>query len=150
MKKVVKLVMIIGTLASLVGCKNSSEIILNIISMNDTHGALIETHATAGLIKGSTYIESVRKENKKGTILLSAGDMYQGTAVSNMEYGNTMMECMNALKFDAMAVGNHEFDWGEQIIKNHHDGNKENGEANYPYLACNIFYSKGNSDLTDD
>lgn len=150
MKKVVKLVLLVGSLVSLIGCKGSSEVTLNIVSMNDTHGALIETHASAGLIKGASYIESVRKENKKGTILLSAGDMYQGTAVSNMEYGNTMIECMNALEFDAMAVGNHEFDWGEQIIKNHHDGNKENGEADYPYLACNIFYNNGTDQTSDD
>ena len=75
MKKVVKLVLLVGSLVSLIGCKGSSEVTLNIVSMNDTHGALIETHASAGLIKGASYIESVRKENKKGTILLSAGDL---------------------------------------------------------------------------
>ena len=150
MKKVVKVAVLFGTLISLIGCKSSGEVTLNIISMNDTHGALIETHASAGLIKGASYIESVRKENKKGTIILSAGDMYQGTAVSNMEYGNTMIECMNALEFDAMTVGNHEFDWGEEIIKNHHDGNFENGEANYPYIGCNIFYNNGTEEISDD
>ena len=150
MKKVVNLLLILGSVISLSGCKGSDEVVLNIVSMNDTHGALIETHASAGLIKGASYIESVRKENKKGTIVLSAGDMYQGTAVSNLEYGNTMIECMNALDFDAMTVGNHEFDWGEDIIKNHHDGNKENGEAEYPYLACNIFYNNGTDDTSDD
>lgn len=150
MKKVVKLFTLLGTLISLIGCKVSNEITLNIVSMNDTHGALIETHASAGLIKGATYIESVRKNNRYGTIILSVGDMYQGTAASNLEYGNTMIEAMNALKFDAMAVGNHEFDWGEDIIKNHHDGNKNNGEADYPYIACNIFYSNGTSSQDDD
>ena len=73
MKKVVKLIAILGSIVSLIGCKGSNEVTLNIISMNDTHGALIETHASAGLIKGATYIESVRKENRKGTIILSAG-----------------------------------------------------------------------------
>ena len=150
MKKVVKIALVIGSIVSLVGCKGNDEVTLNIISMNDTHGALIETHASAGLIKGASYIERIKNENKKGTIILSAGDMYQGTAVSNMEYGNTMIECMNALEFDAMTVGNHEFDWGEEIIKNHHDGNKENGEAKYPYLACNIFYSNNTEDTSDD
>lgn len=150
MKKVVKLIATLGTIVSLIGCKGSNEVTLNIISMNDTHGSLIETHASAGLVKGATYIESVRKENRKGTVILSAGDMYQGTAASNLEYGNTMIEVMNALKFDAMTVGNHEFDWGEDIIKNHHDGNEENGEAEYPYIACNIFYSNGTSLQEDD
>ena len=150
MKKVVKLTLILGTLTSIIGCKGSSEVTLNIISMNDTHGALIETHASAGLIKGATYIESVRKSNKKGTIVLSAGDMYQGTAVSNLEYGNTMIEVMNALEFEGMTVGNHEFDWGEEIIENHHDGNLNNGEANYPYLSCNIYYSNNTDILEDD
>ena len=190
MKNVVKLVMLFGTIVSLVGCKtngssnnqvssntdsfivseNSQEIsneestfvseeiisedpnivTLNVLSMNDVHGALIETHASAGLIKGASYIEKVRSDNQEGTILLSAGDMYQGTAVSNLEYGNTMIKCMNELQFDAMAIGNHEFDWGEDIIKNHHDGNLENGEAEYPYVACNIYYSNGTSDETDD
>ena len=150
MKKVVNLLLILGSVISLTGCNGGNEAVLNIVSMNDTHGALIETHASAGLIKGASYIESVKKGNKKGTIVLSAGDMYQGTAVSNLEYGNTMIECMNALEFDAMAVGNHEFDWGEDIVKNHHDGNKYNGEANYPYLSCNIFYNNGTEDTSDD
>lgn len=150
MKKILKTLTLIGTLLSIVGCKTSSEIIINVVSLNDAHGALLETHATAGLIKGASYIESVQKENKKGTIVLSAGDMYQGTAVSNIEKGNTMIECMNALNFDAMTIGNHEFDWGEQVIINHHDGDLENGEANYPYLACNIFYNNGTEDTSDD
>lgn len=150
MKKIVHTFVLLGTLLSIIGCKASNEIKLNIVSFNDLHGALTETHSTAGIIKGASYIETVKNSNKEGTVVLSAGDMYQGTAASNLEYGNTTIKVMNELGLDAMAVGNHEFDWGEQIIKNHHDDNLENGEAEYPYISCNIFYNNGTSDLTDD
>ena len=58
-----------------------------------------------------TYIESIKKSNKKGTIVLSAGDMFQGTAVSSMTRGRAIVDCMNIIGFDAMTIGNHELDY---------------------------------------
>ena len=48
---------------------------------------------------------------------------------------------MSAMGFDAMVVGNHEFDWGIDVVTNYFDGNPVNGEATFPLLGANVFYS---------
>ena len=44
--------------------------------------------------------------------------MFQGTPISNVFYGKPVLEIMNHLRFDAMVTGNHEFDWGQKILRN--------------------------------
>jgi 2',3'-cyclic-nucleotide 2'-phosphodiesterase (5'-nucleotidase family) len=51
---------------------------------------------------------------------------------------------MNTIGFDAMAIGNHEFDWGLETILNYRDGKSINGEANFPILGANILYDDTN------
>jgi 2',3'-cyclic-nucleotide 2'-phosphodiesterase (5'-nucleotidase family) len=47
---------------------------------------------------------------------------------------------MNTMGFDAMVLGNHEFDWGLDVVTGYFDGNTENGEASFPLLGANVFY----------
>jgi len=47
-------------------------------------------------------------------LLLAAGDMIQGENWANMSQGESFIEMMNAMKFDALALGNHEFDFGQE------------------------------------
>lgn len=106
-----------------------------IYSLNDLHGVISPTNKSSGMSAISRYI----KENKNElTVILSAGDMFQGTAVSSMTRGKAMVEIMNEIGFDAMTIGNHEFDWGIEEILKYNDGNKENIEANFKLLAANI------------
>jgi 2',3'-cyclic-nucleotide 2'-phosphodiesterase (5'-nucleotidase family) len=78
-----------------------------------------------------------RVKNPDGTILLSAGDMFQGTPVSNLFKGRSVVDVMNHLEFDAMAIGNHEFDWGIDSLKNFI------ANSRFPYLAANIRGARG-------
>ena len=57
--------------------------------------------------------------------------MFQGAAVSAMTRGKVVADIMNYIGFDAMTLGNHEFDWGINDIIRYHDGDEENGEANF-------------------
>ncbi len=45
-------------------------------------------------------------------LLLDGGDVYQGSPASNLLYGASMKAAMDVMDYDAMVLGNHEFDWG--------------------------------------
>lgn len=128
-------------LMALAGCNQNNVVEVQILSFNDYHGAINESENHKGLLNFASTIKEQTAKNKNHTVLLSAGDMYQGSAQSNINRGKLMIDVMNELGLEAMTIGNHEFDWGIDVIKSHHDGNEENGEANFDYLGCNIFES---------
>jgi 2',3'-cyclic-nucleotide 2'-phosphodiesterase (5'-nucleotidase family) len=82
-------------------------------------------------------IQAERSKNPAGTLLLSAGDMFQGTPVSNLFKGRSVTDVMNYLKFDAMAIGNHEFDWGMDVLQH------LTASSRFPYLSANIKDERG-------
>jgi len=64
-----------------------------------------------GVARRATLIENIRKENPN-TLLLDAGDMFQGTPYFNFYGGELEFKLMSLLKYDAATIGNHEFDNG--------------------------------------
>lgn len=88
---------------------------IDILTTNDFHGAL-EGGNEAGAGKLAAYVDYYREQNPAGTLVLDAGDAFQGTSLSNLHRGKPVVEMMNAIGYDAMAVGNHEFDWGIETI----------------------------------
>ena len=113
---------------------------IDMYEFSDFHGAVhYESHSTedyAGLPRLTTYMDSKRALNPGGTLLLSAGDMFQGSAESNLTRGYMVNYIMHYMGFDAMAVGNHEFDWNTDWLK-------KNAELTYnghsiPFLGANI------------
>lgn len=109
--------------------------------LSDFHGAVSynKDDDHIGIEKLSTILDQKRSNNKGGTILLSGGDMWQGTADSNISKGNMVTYMMNVMNFDAMTLGNHEFDWTKTWIEN----NKE--KANFPFLGANIIDESTNA-----
>ncbi len=77
-------------------------------------------------------IAEERAKDPDGAVLLSAGDMFQGSPVSNQFRGQSVIAVMNYLKFDAMAIGNHEFDWGLDVLHQLAEA------AAFPFLSANI------------
>lgn len=116
---------------------------LHILEVNDVHGYCLQDENGKNGISNLTYlINQIRNEDTKdNTILIANGDMFQGTALSNITFGEAMIEIMNAMKVDVMTVGNHEFDWGLDTILKYFDGDESNGEANFPLLNANIYTS---------
>ncbi len=113
---------------------------IDMYEFSDFHGAVhYESHSTeeyAGLPRLTTYMDGKRALNPGGTLLLSAGDMFQGSAESNLTRGYMVNYIMHYMGFDAMAVGNHEFDWNTDWLK-------KNAELTYnghsiPFLGANI------------
>lgn len=123
---------------------------LDFYEISDFHGAInYEKHSDydyIGLSKLATYFNNKRNNNPGGTILLSSGDMFQGSAESNLTHGYIVNYSMKYMGFDAMAIGNHEFDWTDEWIKK----NAELTYNNYkiPYLGANII-DKNTQELPD-
>lgn len=143
MKKIYKILSILTILLLLVafaGCNttNNKPIEkLTIVTVNDFHGALEEDGSKFGAARLAAGIKNVVK-NSEAAVVVSSGDMFQGTALSNYDHGKTVIDVMNEIGFDSMTLGNHEFDWGLGETLKYVDGNKDNGEAIFPMLGCNI------------
>ena len=124
---------------------------ITIVATTDLHGNILPIDYftnkpdARGLAKAATIIKRARKENPN-FLLLDSGDTIQGTPLEfyhnkkNNTPADPMMLVMNALKYDAMAVGNHEYNFGTKVLE------KARGEAQFPWLSANT-YDKG-SDKT--
>ncbi|MDX9808129.1 MAG: InlB B-repeat-containing protein [Acholeplasma sp.] len=113
---------------------------LDILYLNDFHGSIEKGTDELGLAYIANYVNYYRDNNPDGVVLLAGGDMFQGSALSNYYLGRSTLEMMNAMGFDAMVLGNHEFDWGIDVVTSYFDGNAENGEATFPLLGANVYY----------
>jgi len=109
---------------------------VDIVTFNDFHGNVAEDVNDWGKNLGmSKLVAKVNdmKANNPNTIVVSGGDNYQGTAISNLTYGAPVSDMMKALEVVVSAVGNHEFDWGRDYIA------KWAKDGNFDYLASNIY-----------
>lgn len=95
---------------------------LIILHTNDTHSRiepLPETDKYApnlgGVVPRAAYVKKVRSENKN-VLLFDAGDFLQGTPYFNIFKGEVEVNTMNLLKYDAVTLGNHEFDYGMEVL----------------------------------
>ena len=106
--------------------------VIDFLAINDLHGSLSENDSEPGISKLSTAIKEKVAENPVNTYLINSGDAWQGSADSNITRGALVTEIMNELDFKSLTLGNHEFDWGTDVILQ----NKQ--FSNFPFLACNI------------
>ena len=91
---------------------------LTILHLNDTHSHIEpERHGAkvglGGVFEQAAYIDSVRcADGKENVLLLHAGDFSQGSSYFKQLKGDVEVAVINAMKFDAVCIGNHEFDNG--------------------------------------
>ncbi|VEJ08972.1 bifunctional UDP-sugar hydrolase/5'-nucleotidase UshA [Actinobacillus delphinicola] len=113
---------------------------ITILHTNDNHGHFWKNqHGEYGMAARKTLIDSIRKEvqAKHGYVLLfSGGDINTGVPESDMQDAKPDFMGMNALGYNAMAVGNHEFDNPLSVLM------KQAHWANFPFLAANIYDKK--------
>jgi 2',3'-cyclic-nucleotide 2'-phosphodiesterase (5'-nucleotidase family) len=125
----------------------NSRVHITIIGTTDLHGNILpKDYYTGkpdarGLAKAATIIRKARQENPN-LLLLDSGDTIQGTPLEyyhnkkNNQPPDPMMLIMSALHYDAMAVGNHEYNFGLPVLE------KARREATFPWLSANT-YDKG-------
>src|ERR1043165_2793811 len=117
---------------------------ITILSTTDLHGNIdpIDYYTNKpdnrGLAKIATLINRARKENPN-SLLIDSGDTIQGTPLEsfhnrkNNQPPDLMMLVMNSLHYDAMTVGNHEYNFGLKVLE------KARAEANFPWLSANTY-----------
>ena len=110
---------------------------ITILHTNDTHSHIDPfpmDHASypgqGGVAKRATLIQQIKKENSN-TLLLDAGDMFQGTPYFNYYGGELEIKMMNLLGYDAATIGNHEFDNGVSGLA------AQVPNANFPIINAN-------------
>ncbi|MBI4640788.1 MAG: bifunctional metallophosphatase/5'-nucleotidase [Candidatus Tectomicrobia bacterium] len=116
----------------------SAPVKITILHTNDIHGQIEPFKegrgsevAVGGLARMSTLIKEIRRQEPH-LLLLDAGDTMQGTTISYLFEGRSVIDLMNRLKYDAWAVGNHDFDFGQTLLL------KRIFQAQFPALAANL------------
>ncbi len=107
---------------------------VDILSFNDFHGNVLESGKNIGAAKLAGVVNEYKaKANTEyGVIPVSAGDLYQGTAISNLTTGKPVTAMVKDMGLEASAIGNHEFDWGVDNINTWANG------GGFQFLAANI------------
>ena len=79
-------------------------------------------------------VDSIKNENEN-VLLLNAGDIFTGNPLVDMntEKGAQMIELMNKVGFDLSVLGNHEFDYGQEVLA------KRISEAKFPFICANVW-----------
>lgn len=114
---------------------------LTILHVNDTHSHMepIRSGDYAGMggaLERAAYIDSVRKADGPGNVLLlHAGDFWQGTTYFSEYKGDVEIQVMNALHYDAVTLGNHEFDNGLEAL------GEKLSSLECPVVVCNYDFS---------
>ena len=109
-----------------------------VLSINDYHGALAPAGKNVGAAKLADALRVEKAKNPEGTIIVSAGDNYQGSAMSNLLYGEPVSAVFKEIGIELSAVGNHEFDWGiDRITKWAEDGG-------FTFVCTNIYDKRTN------
>ncbi|MBQ2753289.1 MAG: 5'-nucleotidase C-terminal domain-containing protein [Firmicutes bacterium] len=122
---------------------------ITIIATSDLHGNIwgysYEDNAETtnnGMARVYNYVQQVRAENPN-TILIDGGDTIQGTIMTddlytpNPELEHPVIAVMNYMDYDAMTLGNHEFNWGIPTM------NAILAQADFPMLSANVKKADG-------
>ena len=114
---------------------------LVILHTNDTHSHFEpvrddEYPGMGGIIERAAYLDSVRvAEGPENVLLLHAGDFSQGTTYFSELGGNLEVQALNAMKYDVVTLGNHEFDNGLE------DLGRRLSSLEMPVVVCNYDFS---------
>jgi len=97
---------------------------VRVLETTDFHGALLpgakerrSGRAYGGSAVLAAHLQRLRAENPEGTILLDGGDAFQGTMISNLQFGRPVVQQMNLLGYSGFAIGNHDFDWSADTLE---------------------------------
>ena len=122
---------------------------LSIVGTTDVHGRVFPRDGRGGVAQLGGYLRNLRaaREREGGAVLLlDAGDTFQGGIESNLSEGALVVDAYNALGYDALAIGNHEFDYGA-LDTAAGDGSPPDmrgalkaaaARARFPFLAANL------------
>jgi 5'-nucleotidase/UDP-sugar diphosphatase len=119
---------------------------IQLLHTDDIHGHLdadivqsanaSSTFRAGGMAQLAGQVAAFRARAPERTLLVDAGDAWQGTFISNANKGEAVTKAMNLMRYDALAIGNHEFDWGQEVLA------QRAKDAAFPFLAANVIEIK--------
>ena len=116
-----------------------------IMGTSDIHGAVFPNRYpspnntllySGGAINIYSYVKALRKEWQNYFLWLDGGDQFQGSMEVMLSEGEIMKDYYNYVKLDGIGLGNHEFDYGIEKLKQYIE------KENYPTLCANLFDKK--------
>ncbi|RKV83795.1 MAG: bifunctional metallophosphatase/5'-nucleotidase, partial [Bacteroidetes bacterium] len=110
MNKGIKFILTIMAVSVFTCCSDKKQELL-ILCTNDSHSQVEAKDGKGGFAARADVVDSLRKVYPLN-ILLDAGDMMQGTPYFNIYHGRIEIAAYNRLGYDAVTLGNHEFDYG--------------------------------------
>jgi 5'-nucleotidase / UDP-sugar diphosphatase len=134
----------IGAIAAMLFCMPGRSLAavanISVLYTGDTHGHLKSfiydsVKPVGGVAKRAIYFQDRRKHAKMNWLMLDSGNAISGTPLSDIFQGYIDIEAMNRLGYDAMALGEHEFDYGVGVLK------QRISEAKFPVLCANVTYT---------
>jgi len=112
---------------------------LVILHTNDIHGRVMGERDEIGFARIASIAEYLRE--RTNVLLLDAGDAVHGTTFANLTEGASIIELMNAVGYDAMAAGNHDFNFGlERLLE-------LTEMADFPILSANVTWKDDGSQV---
>ena len=105
----------VGALQRPAATDASGRVTLSIVGTTDLHGRVFARGGRGGLAQLGGYLRNLRAARERdggAVLLLDAGDTFEGGIESNLSEGALVVDAYNALGYDALAIGNHEFDYG--------------------------------------
>ncbi len=126
---------------------------ITILATTDIHGNILgynydkgESFNNSGMNRIYSYIKQVKSENLN-TLVVDNGDIIQGNTLTDEMYSNKkdekhpVISAMNFMGYDAMVLGNHEFNFGLDLIKSLEK------QSNFPFLSANVDYRESGEDF---
>ncbi len=126
----------------------AGRVTLSIVGTTDLHGRAFPRDGHGGLALLGGYVRNLRAARAAdggAVLLLDAGDTFQGGVTSDISEGLLVVDAYNALGYDALAIGNHEFEYGAVDTATGPEANDMRGalkaaaaRARFPFLAANV------------
>ena len=99
---------------------------INILHINDIHGTvepfydpeISKESLVGGLANTQTVLKNEKAKNPEGTLTVNAGDLADGSMVSDFSHGRVIGDALKPMGFDAVGLGNHDFCWGTGALQN--------------------------------
>ena len=142
--------LMLGCVARPAAAPGPSAVDLVIAATTDVHGRLRgwEYYANApdtvrGLSRAASIVDSLRAAHPGSVVLLDAGDLLQGNPLTyvaarvSADTVSPVVAAMNVMRYDAAAVGNHEFNYGLPLFR------RAEAQAKFPFLATNAYTPSG-------
>src|SRR5207302_5093235 len=118
---------------------------IQLLHTDDIHGHLdydtvksgTNSFNQGGMATLAAQVSALRARAPQRTLLVDGGAAWPGPFISNADKGEAITKAMSLMRYDAMAVGNHDLDWGQDVLA------QRAKEATFPFLGANVVDASG-------